>query len=77
MMASLDLFCSPKVVKEELVGAVLEHLSKDFFPDEPVFRCFFNINISIIVSLISILTSSKLATQISPGLWELTCPTTQ
>jgi len=27
-----------EVVKEELVGAVLEHLSKDFFPDEPVFR---------------------------------------
>ena len=52
------------MVKEELVGAVLEHLSKDFFPDEPVFRCFFNINISIIVSLISILTSSKFATQI-------------
>ena len=52
------------MVKEELVGAVLEHLSKDFFPDEPVFRCFFNIDISIIVSLISILTSSKFATQI-------------
>ena len=67
-----------KVVKEDkMIEAVLEHLSKDFFPDEPVFRFFFNINISIIVSLISILTSSKLATQISPGLWELTCPTTQ
>ena len=27
-----------KVVKEDMIEAVLEHLSKDFFPDEPVFR---------------------------------------
>jgi len=27
-----------EVVKEDMIEAVLEHLSKDFFPDEPVFR---------------------------------------
>ena len=40
-----------KVVKEDkMIGAVLEHLSKDFFPDEPVFRSFIIVIVKIIIT---------------------------
>ena len=39
-----------KVVKEDkMIEAVLEHLSKDFFPDEPVFRSFIIVIFKIII----------------------------
>ena len=39
-----------KVVKEDkMIEAVLEHLSKDFFPDEPVFRSFIIVMFKIII----------------------------
>ena len=39
-----------KVVKEDkMIEAVLEHLSKDFFPDEPVFRSFIIVIVKIII----------------------------
>ena len=40
-----------KVVKEDkMIEAVLEHLSKDFFPDEPVFRSFIIVIVKIIIT---------------------------
>ena len=36
-----ELSCQQRcqVVKLDMIDAVLEHLTKDFFPDEPIFRC--------------------------------------
>ena len=57
-----------KVVKEDkMIEAVLEHLSKDFFPDEPVFRSFIIVIVKIIITNTDHTNSFTISHQVCGG----------